>query len=113
MIENVIDFWGSNSYSQTITSRCYQKSLASFTIPYIEDRAIHFEDIAYGQGASMALPIWGIYMKSVYQDSTLIISNESFDRPKKLTIELDCNKFVIDSIGSGKTTDQEILDIDF
>ena len=78
-----------------------------------EDRAIHFEDIAYGQGASMALPIWGIYMKSVYQDSTLMVSNESFDRPKKLTIELDCNKFVIDSIGSGKTTDQEILDIDF
>ena len=78
-----------------------------------EDRAIHFEDIAYGQGASMALPIWGVYMKSVYQDSTLMISNEAFDRPKKLTIELDCNKFVIDSIGSGKTTDQEILDIDF
>ena len=78
-----------------------------------EDRAIHFEDIAYGQGASMALPIWGVYMKSVYQDTTLMISNVSFDRPKKLTIELDCNKFVIDSIGSGKTTDQEILDIDF
>ena len=47
-----------------------------------EDRAIHFEDIAYGQGASMALPIWGVYMKSVYQDSTLMISNEAFDRPK-------------------------------
>ena len=78
-----------------------------------EDRAIHFEDIAYGQGASMALPIWGIYMKSVYQDSTLMISNEGFERPKKLSIELDCNKFVVDSIGSGKTTDQEILDIDF
>ena len=78
-----------------------------------EDRAIHFEDIAYGQGASMALPIWGVYMKSVYQDSTLMISNEGFERPKKLSIELDCNKFVVDSIGSGKTTDQEILDIDF
>ena len=76
-----------------------------------EDRAIHFEDIAYGQGASMALPIWGIYMKSVYQDSTLMISNEGFERPKKLSIELDCNKFVVDSIGSGKTTDQEILDL--
>ena len=78
-----------------------------------EDRAIHFEDIAYGQGASMALPIWAIYMKSVYQDSTLMISQEDFVRPKKLTIELDCNKFVVDSLGSGKTTDQEILDIDF
>ena len=78
-----------------------------------EDRAIHFEDIAYGQGASMALPIWGVYMKSVYQDSTLLTSKDSFERPKRLSIELDCNKFVIDSIGSGKTTDQEILDIDF
>ena len=78
-----------------------------------EDRAIHFEDIAYGQGASMALPIWGVYMKSVYQDSTLLISKGSFERPKRLSIELDCNKFVIDSTSSGKTTDQEILDIDF
>jgi len=78
-----------------------------------EDRSIHFEDIAYGQGASMALPIWGLYMKSVYQDSTLMISKESFERPKYLSIELDCNKFVIDSLGSGKTTDQEIIDIDF
>ena len=78
-----------------------------------EDRAIHFEDIAYGQGASMALPIWGIYMKSVLQDSTLLISQELFKKPKRLSIELDCNKFIIDSLGSGKTTDQEILDIDF
>ena len=78
-----------------------------------EDRAIHFEDIAYGQGASMALPIWGVYMKSVYQDSTLQISNKSFEKPKRLTIELDCNIFAIDSILSDKTIDQEILDIDF
>ncbi len=78
-----------------------------------EDRAIHFEDIAYGQGASMALPIWGVYMKSVLQDSTLLISQEIFKKPKRLSIELDCNKFIIDSLGSGKTTDQEILDIDF
>jgi len=42
-----------------------------------------------------------------------MISKDSFERPKRLSIELDCNKFVIDSIGSGKTTDQEILDIDF
>ena len=78
-----------------------------------EDRAIHFENIAYGQGASMALPIWGVYMKSVLQDSTLLISQEPFKKPKRLSIELDCNKFIIDSLGSGKTTDQEILDIDF
>ena len=78
-----------------------------------EDRAIHFEDIAYGQGASMALPIWGVYMKSVYQDSTLQISNGPFDQPKRLSIGLDCNKIMTDSLQSGKTVEQEILDIDF
>ena len=78
-----------------------------------DDRSIHFDDIAYGQGASMALPIWGVYMNNVYKDSTLLISQEPFKKPKRLSIELDCNKFIIDSLGSGKTTDQEILDIDF
>ena len=78
----------------------------------IRDR-IHFEDIAYGQGASMALPIWGIYMKAVYQDSTLQISKESFEMPKRLSIELDCNNFKVDSIISIKTSEKEILDIDF
>ena len=78
-----------------------------------DDRSIHFDDIAYGQGASMALPIWGVYMNNVYNDSTLLISQEPFKKPKRLSIELDCNKFIIDSLGSGKTTDQEILDIDF
>jgi len=78
-----------------------------------DDRSIHFDDIAYGQGASMALPIWGVYMNNVYKDSTLLISQDPFKKPKRLSIELDCNKFIIDSLGSGKTTDQEILDIDF
>ena len=78
-----------------------------------EDRAIHFEDIAYGQGATMALPIWANYMRNIYLDSTLMISQEPFEKPEILNIKLDCNHFVIDSIGSGKTTDQEIQDIDF
>jgi len=78
-----------------------------------EDRSIHFEEIAYGQGATMALPIWGLYMKSCYQDSILNVSQEPFEKPERMTIELECNKFIIDSLGSGKNTDQEILEIDF
>ena len=31
-----------------------------------EDRSVHFEDIAFGQGATMALPIWGQFMKNAY-----------------------------------------------
>ena len=35
-----------------------------------------------GQGASMALPIWGLYMNKVYADKTLSYSqDEKFDIP--------------------------------
>jgi len=36
-----------------------------------EDRDIHFDTMFYGQGAAMALPIWGLYMKKVYADKSL------------------------------------------
>lgn len=36
-----------------------------------EDRDIHFRSMAMGQGASMALPLWGLYMKDVFADKTL------------------------------------------
>ena len=55
-----------------------------------EDRATHFETIAYGQGATMALPIWGLYMKKCYQSEALGISIEDFIAPQVLNIPLDC-----------------------
>ena len=36
-----------------------------------EDRDIHFTSTADGQGASTALPIWALFMRSVYKDKTL------------------------------------------
>ncbi|MDE5573972.1 MAG: transglycosylase domain-containing protein, partial [Muribaculaceae bacterium] len=36
-----------------------------------EERFIHFNSMANGQGASMALPIYGLYMNKVYNDKTL------------------------------------------
>ena len=36
-----------------------------------EDRYIHFNTMAYGQGARAALPIYGLYMKKVYADKNL------------------------------------------
>ena len=58
-----------------------------------EDRAAHFKTITYGQGASMALPIWGLYMKSCYEDQDLKISTAEFEEPNNLSIEVDCLKF--------------------
>lgn len=48
-----------------------------------EDRAIHFRSMAYGQGASSALPIFGKFIKWVYDDPSLGYSNsETFHIPK-------------------------------
>ena len=55
-----------------------------------EDRATHFETIAYGQGATMALPIWGMYMKKCYENEALGISIEDFLAPEELNIPIDC-----------------------
>lgn len=48
-----------------------------------EDRSIHFNSTALGQGASLALPVFGIFMKKVYNDATLGYSNDKgFDIPQ-------------------------------
>ena len=57
-----------------------------------DDRAVHFEDIAFGQGATMALPIWAMYMRGAYEIAELGISLEDFEAPEKLTIPIDCQQ---------------------
>ncbi|PHS53239.1 MAG: penicillin-binding protein [Lutibacter sp.] len=57
-----------------------------------EDRATHFEGITFGQGATMALPIWALYYKKLYADESLNISQEEFEKPEKLSIEINCNE---------------------
>ena len=58
-----------------------------------EERSVHFPGITYGQGATMALPIWGIYMKKVYADKNLDVSSGAFPRPENLSIELNCSTY--------------------
>ena len=57
-----------------------------------EDRAVHFEDIAFGQGATMALPIWAMYMRDAYAIPELGISMEDFEPPEVLSIPIDCQQ---------------------
>ncbi len=57
-----------------------------------EERSVHFKSITYGQGASMALPIWALYMKKNYNEAELGISKEEFEEPEDLSIKVDCNK---------------------
>jgi len=57
-----------------------------------EDRSVHFKDIAFGQGATMALPIWAMYMRDAYAIPELGISMEDFEPPETLTITIDCQQ---------------------
>ena len=45
----------------------------------------------------MALPIWGMYMKSCYEDEDLNISKNDFIKPKDLSIIVDCDGYVQDN----------------
>ena len=48
-----------------------------------EDRDIHFDSMTLGQGASVALPVWAIYMRKVLADKTLQYNPKAvFDVPK-------------------------------
>ena len=56
-----------------------------------DDRAIHFKGITQGQGATMSLPTWAIYMRKCYADKSLKISKEDFERPEFVSVQLDCS----------------------
>lgn len=48
-----------------------------------EERNIQFTNGNYGQGAQMALPIWGLYMYKIYQDKSLgFTGKETFEVPE-------------------------------
>lgn len=70
---------------------CFTPSLVSGTWVGGEDRGIHFDNMAEGQGASMALPICALYMQKVLGDSTLGYDpTEEFDIPKWFNPNAGC-----------------------
>ncbi|HRV90195.1 MAG TPA: penicillin-binding protein, partial [Prolixibacteraceae bacterium] len=69
-------------------------------------RSIRFSDISSGQGASMALPIWGYFMKRVLADPTLgYTENSHFERPATFNVDLNCT-------GSDPVRQGEILEFE-
>jgi len=58
-----------------------------------EDRSAHFRTLKLGQGANMALPIWALYMKKVYDDPALGITKNPFPAiSKPLSVDINCDK---------------------
>ena len=56
-----------------------------------DDRNVHFRWTGLGQGAATALPIWAVYMKKVYADKDLNISQDDFPKPYAPGVDLDFN----------------------
>jgi len=78
-----------------------------------EDRAVHFENIAEGQGATMSLPTWALFMKKVYADTSLNISQEDFEKPESIGIVTTCGKDSSNKDKNSKKIIPEDDDIDF
>jgi len=73
-----------------------------------EDRAAHFRTITLGQGASMALPVWALYMQKIYTDKSLgIEKDKNFnDPPPGMDIQLDCTKYELEKPETRSTIDR-------
>jgi penicillin-binding protein 1A len=73
-----------------------------------EDRSVHFNSTDLGQGANMALPIYGYFMNKVYADATLEISKGEFPKPQgDLGVELDCRHGAKDGGGDPANEGEE------
>lgn len=68
-----------------------------------EDRHVHFRSMEWGQGARMALPIYGYYMQKVYKDAKLKISTADFEQP------LNYDPMLFDCDGSENSTGHDIF----
>jgi len=60
-----------------------------------EERSIHFNSTADGQGASMALPIWALFFSKIYNDPELKMSKDGFVKPASLdpNLDMDCSDY--------------------
>ena len=73
-----------------------------------EDRSVHFKGIHFGQGATTALPIWALYMKKVYANADLEISQGNFEEPETgVGVNLDCDKIKVEKIIIEDIEDEE------
>jgi len=71
-----------------------------------DDRDIHFDSMAMGQGATMALPVFALYMQKIYKDIRLGYNEKAvFDMP------LGYNPCEMDESGIGDTNAQDIEEV--
>ncbi|TVQ79832.1 MAG: penicillin-binding protein [Flavobacteriales bacterium] len=72
-----------------------------------EDRSAHFRGTAYGQGATVALPTWAIFMRKCYNDPSLKVSKEAFVAPEGMGA-INCDNI---NQNAGDRTDERMQHI--
>jgi penicillin-binding protein 1A len=66
-----------------------------------EDQAIHFEDLSLGQGANMALPVYGIFLQKLLADKDFAsMAATDFEAPPGFNVELDCDRVKLEQQGN-------------
>jgi len=64
-----------------------------------EDRSVRFKSMNFGQGARMALPIYGLYMKQVYKDAHIGLSTLDFAEPPDYDPKkYECADVIVDEV---------------
>lgn len=74
-----------------------------------EDRSVHFQQTAYGQGANMSLPIFGLFIQKVYADKTLNMPKDYFTAPVGYSVDLNCTSSTPNDNGE----QEDPKDVDF
>ena len=70
-----------------------------------DDRDIHFDSMAMGQGATMALPVFALYMQKLYKDKRL-----GYNQDAVFNMPAGYNPCVIDDSGLQDTDDGESVE---
>ena len=87
---------------------CFSPELVTGCWVGADSRQVAFRSTALGQGAHMALPIVGYYLRGIYDDEELDYNEFArFKKPNKpLRVEMDCDDYKggaepVDSLGKG------------
>ena len=78
-----------------------------------EDRGVRFRSTDEGQGARVALPIYGYFMNNVYKDPKLKISKEDFEKPEGFDkSKVNCNDKYYDDGSEDEDGEEEETESD-
>ncbi len=61
-----------------------------------EEPTIHFDRMKSGEGAALALPIFGLFMQKVYADPKINLTTGPFKEPEGFNVSFDCSMIDVD-----------------